>query len=157
MAQVKSGGGRKGPLSPVWFGTAIQALVALANADGVSPSAAIADRVQAHPVFLRRIFSQLVRAGLVDAREGRDGGYRLGRSPEEITLADVYRALNEAEFPALQVLEPPAPAVVGMGMCGIFGEIAQRIDDRIVEVLADYTLADLLDRAGAPHCAHEAV
>src|SRR5215217_6451841 len=36
----------------------------------------------------------LRHAGIVESRRGADGGYKLARPPEEITLADVIRAID---------------------------------------------------------------
>jgi Rrf2 family iron-sulfur cluster assembly transcriptional regulator len=45
--------------------------------------------------YLEQLFSRLRRAGLVDSVRGPGGGYRLARSPSEVTLADVVRAVDE--------------------------------------------------------------
>ena len=37
---------------------------------------------------------QLRHAGLVESRRGADGGYRLARAADEVTLADVIRAID---------------------------------------------------------------
>ena len=37
---------------------------------------------------------QLRHAGLVESRRGADGGYRLARAADEVTLADVIRAIS---------------------------------------------------------------
>jgi Rrf2 family protein len=44
--------------------------------------------------FLENILLQLRHAGIVESRRGADGGYKLARPPEEITLADVIRAID---------------------------------------------------------------
>jgi Rrf2 family transcriptional regulator, repressor of oqxAB len=76
-----------------WFPVAVQALVYLAQSDAACSSSAMAPELNAHAVFRRRVLAQLGRANQIEAREGRDGGYRLARSPEQITLAVVYRAV----------------------------------------------------------------
>src|SRR6266545_756386 len=73
---------------------AAHALAVLAQSRDGYPSAYVASSVNTHAVFLRRILGDLVAAGLVDAREGRSGGYRLAKPAEKITLADVYRAVE---------------------------------------------------------------
>jgi Rrf2 family protein len=80
---------RAAPGGPTWFAVAVRALVYLACAERLCPGATMAGAVNAHAAFLRRIMAQLARAGIVEAREGRDGGYRLALPPEQITLADV--------------------------------------------------------------------
>jgi Rrf2 family protein len=50
---------------------------------------------QAIPLrFLENILMQLRHAGLVDSRRGAEGGYRLARPANEVTLADVIRAID---------------------------------------------------------------
>jgi Rrf2 family protein len=44
--------------------------------------------------FLENILMQLRHAGLVDSRRGAEGGYRLARPANEVTLADVIRAID---------------------------------------------------------------
>ena len=49
-------------------------------------------RKQAIPQrFLEIILNQLKQAGLVEARRGRMGGYRLKANPEELTVGDILR------------------------------------------------------------------
>ena len=51
--------------------------------------------LQGLPVkFLEGILTQLRRAGLVVSKRGAEGGYRLARPAAEITVADVFRALD---------------------------------------------------------------
>jgi len=42
--------------------------------------------------FASQILADLVRAGLASSKAGKDGGYRLARPPEEITLLEVVEA-----------------------------------------------------------------
>lgn len=44
--------------------------------------------------FLENILMQLRQAGIVVSRRGAEGGYRLAKPPEEITVADVIRAID---------------------------------------------------------------
>ena len=44
--------------------------------------------------FLENILLQLRHAGIVESRRGAEGGYRLARPAEEISLADVIRAID---------------------------------------------------------------
>lgn len=49
----------------------------------------IADRHGIPLPFLTQILHQLRSAGLVQSTRGATGGYKLGRSPEQITMADI--------------------------------------------------------------------
>lgn len=44
--------------------------------------------------FLEQIFQELKRAGLVDSKRGPQGGFRLLRSPDDVRLGDVLRAVE---------------------------------------------------------------
>jgi Rrf2 family protein len=44
--------------------------------------------------FLENILAELRRAGIVESRRGAAGGYLLARPPEDISLADVIRAVE---------------------------------------------------------------
>src|ERR1700755_778092 len=57
----------------------------------------IAESVQTNAVSIRRIFQALGKAGLVVGQMGPNGGARLARAPQYITLADVWRAVELAE------------------------------------------------------------
>ncbi len=54
----------------------------------------IGARQQIPARYLEQIFQRLRRAGLVTSKRGPGGGYRLGRRPDEITLADVALAVD---------------------------------------------------------------
>lgn len=44
--------------------------------------------------FLVQILNDLRRAGLIDSRRGKSGGYLLGRAPQTITLRQVVDAVD---------------------------------------------------------------
>ena len=44
--------------------------------------------------FLEGILRQLRQAGIVASQRGAEGGYRLDRDPQDVTIADVVRALD---------------------------------------------------------------
>lgn len=61
----------------------------------VRTSTEIADYAGTNPVVVRRVLGRLRAAGLLTSERGHAGGWCLARGPREITLADVYRALDE--------------------------------------------------------------
>ena len=46
--------------------------------------------------YLEQLFSKLRRSGLVSSVRGPGGGYRLGRSSEDIYIAQIIEAVNES-------------------------------------------------------------
>jgi Rrf2 family protein len=66
---------------------------------------AIAEHQQLPLAFTKQILGRMRRAGVVVAQRGGDGGYRLGPPPEDVSVADVVRAV---EGPLADVRgEPP--------------------------------------------------
>ncbi len=52
-------------------------------------------RLQEIPhAFLQAILADLRRSGVVVSQRGQSGGWRLNRAPEEISVADVIRAVD---------------------------------------------------------------
>jgi Rrf2 family protein len=78
---------------------AVRAMLALADPDAdpwlsvtrISVAMAIPER------FLARVMRDLTGAGLVEARTGRNGGYRLARRAATISLLDVIAAVESVD------------------------------------------------------------
>lgn len=88
---------RHGSLAPTRFNIAVHALVHLARDGSVWPSSELADQVNSHATFVRRIIADLVKGGIVEAKKGRGGGYVLAIAPQEITLGQVHRLIHELD------------------------------------------------------------
>jgi len=78
---------------------AMRALLEIAAAGENDPEAlfkgeALAQSQQIPARFLEGILRQLRQAGIVASRRGAEGGYRLARPAETVTVADVVRALD---------------------------------------------------------------
>ncbi|HEX9412972.1 MAG TPA: Rrf2 family transcriptional regulator [Ktedonobacterales bacterium] len=130
---------------PGWFSVAVQALVVLAESDAPCPSSVMAQDLKSHAVHVRRVLAQLVRAHLIQAREGRAGGYRLARSADQITLAEVYQAVAVAD-PA----EHPAGAGgVNARVQGVLDGIGAEAEDYLLELLSHHTLASVVKRVAS--------
>lgn len=76
------------------FTIAVHALLMIAYFPDVRvTSDMVAASVGTNPVVIRNIYSNLKKAGLLSVQRGT-GGTELARSPQEITLWDVYRAME---------------------------------------------------------------
>src|ERR1700727_3451650 len=77
------------------FATGVHALVLLAaEPDVLQTSEDVARKLNTNPVVIRRVFSLLQQAELVESQKGPNGGSKLARPAKEITLSDVHRALD---------------------------------------------------------------
>lgn len=77
---------------------AVNALIDLALRAPAGPVAlaSISQRQQISLSYLEQLFSRLRRAGVVESTRGPGGGYTLGRSADEISVADIVTAVDEA-------------------------------------------------------------
>ena len=73
------------------------AMVDLATQPGDKPVglAAIAERQEIPLAYLEQIFAKLKKAGLLKAVRGPGGGYKLTKTPDEISVADIMMASGE--------------------------------------------------------------
>lgn len=93
----------------------------------------VAERHNLSEHYLEQLVAPLRNAGLVKSVRGAYGGYKLSRSPEEITAGDVIRVL-EGPISPVEFNEEEDPGR---------RELWRRIRDAIAEVLDNTTLADL--------------
>jgi Rrf2 family protein len=73
---------------------AVRALAKLAVTEELTSAASLAESQDVPVVFLRKIMQRLLRAGIVESRQGPLGGYSLARAPKDITLRDVVEAVQ---------------------------------------------------------------
>jgi FeS assembly SUF system regulator len=69
-------------------------MTCLAAGDGVMSAQALAERARLELPTVSKVLKQLAQAGLVASTRGINGGYRLARAPDRITIADVVTAME---------------------------------------------------------------
>ena len=120
---------------------AIRAAVELAAAgDGPVKGDRVAQAQEIPPNFLENIFGDLRNAGLVASRRGADGGYWLARPAEEITVADVWRAV---EGPLATVRGERPEDVPYTGAAEPLQHVWIAVRKSLREVVERVTLADI--------------
>ncbi len=132
------------------FAIAIHILTLLAQArESEEPltSEIIAGSVNTHPVFIRRILGMLGRAGLVTSQPGVGGGWRLSGKPEEITLADIYRAVDEGHLLALHHNTPNPNCLIGRNIQRTLTHYFTEAEQAFEQTLARQTIAQILETA----------
>ena len=103
----------------------------------------IAGSVNVNPVVIRRTMQSLKAAGMIDVKAG-SGGARLARRPEDITLFDVYSAVDSVEGDLFHFHENPNPACpVGRNIHAVLDVKLQEAQAALENRLKKTTLADL--------------
>jgi Rrf2 family protein len=115
------------------------AIIALAERyleDRPLPIREIAEAKEIPAPFLTQILLKLKEAGLVRSSRGSSGGYRLARTPEDISLIDVLRVVDGYGLPTTDRDIPSAP---------VLAEVWDRIRASETRVLSGTSIAKLLD------------
>ncbi len=92
--------------------------------------------------YLAKIFQRLARKGLVRSTRGKHGGFTLARDPDEISVADVVRAV-EAEEPLYDCMSV-GRGCQSRGNC-LLRDVFHRAEEQMYFVLEHTSLADLMD------------
>ncbi len=91
------------------FSASIHILALLAQTERAT-SGALAEAVGTHPVVVRRLSKRLEDAGLIRIRRG-PGGAELAMNADQISLADIWRAVRERGEPMIPLHGTPDPSM----------------------------------------------
>jgi len=121
---------------------AIRALAELAARSDGRPVKAeeLADAQNIPRGFLLGILGQVRNSGLITSQRGHDGGFAFRRPPEDITLADVIRAVDG---PLAMVGDDRPGEVAYNGAASLLADVWVAVRANLRAVLEHVTLADL--------------
>ena len=105
----------------------------------------LASSIQVNPVIIRKLLSQLRSAGLLEVQRG-SGGASIAKAPEEITLLDIFRAVECVEGGELfHFHENPNPACpVGSSIHAVLDGRLEQIQSAMEREMEGITLAEVL-------------
>ena len=86
--------------------------------------------------FLVQILNDLRRAGLIESRRGKAGGYLLGRAPEAITLRQVVDAVDPSLLHCSVAREGESGQSVRQAWDQVSSSVQQALDQITLETLA---------------------
>ena len=109
----------------------------------------LAGSIQANPVIIRNVLSQLRNAGLVKISRGT-GGAEFAKDPAEITFYEIYAAVEPVEEGKLfRFHKNPNPACpVGRNIHALLDDILDEIQDAMEQEMRHYTAENLADGIG---------
>jgi Rrf2 family transcriptional regulator, iron-sulfur cluster assembly transcription factor len=120
---------------------AVNALIDLALREAAGPVAlaTISARQQVSLSYLEQLFSRLRRDGIVESTRGPGGGYTLGRTAAQITVADIVTAVDD-----------PLDAADGENAAdGLSQALWLRLNATMLQHMATITLQGLVDEQKA--------
>ncbi len=113
-----------------------------AHGEGPVKGELLADAQDIPLQFLEHILLELKHHGIVRARRGAKGGYWLARPADEVTIADIVRAV---EGPIAHVQSTPPEAISYRGNAEPLQEVWIAVRASLRAVLEEVTLADLVN------------
>ena len=105
-------------------------------------SADIAAHAGTNPVVVRRVLGPLREAGRLFSEIGLSGGWRLARAPQDITLADVYLALEERLVATAELEEAPSCSVE-YALQKRVTAVLEEIEENLVKRLRETSIAEM--------------
>ena len=108
------------------------------------PSAILARSVNADPTFVRKSLSKLSKAGLVVTTRGKNGASTLTRSPERITLLDIYRASAAPAAFAVHNYPVEKRCPISRTIKGCMSSVLKETQKSFENTLDRITLADIV-------------
>ena len=120
------------------FIVAVHALVFLNHKQSVVSSEALAENVCTNAARVRKVMAPLKRAGLVETREGNEGGYRFAAIAEALDVRFVEARWHSGDA--------DKECLVASGMGGIMDGIFAELDECCRERLKQVTVASIDNR-----------
>lgn len=110
------------------------------------PSAAIATSVNTNAVFVRELLCKLSKAHLVVTKEGKGGGAQLARPASQISLAEIYQAVEDEPVlkPNTRAKDLCCPVSCGMDMA--LQPVISEVEGAMLKILKGRKLSELVNK-----------
>ncbi len=127
------------------FAMATHIMTALAVKQDKLNSTFLADSLNTNPVVVRRILSELHKAGLLETEAGRSGGARLAKKATAISLYDVYAAVDDGDLFAYNPNDPNKKCSLSCKMKSVLAPVFDAANSALAEKLKKIKLSDLVE------------
>ena len=126
---------------------ALKTILDLAEHFGNGPVAIndLSKRLDIPTKFLEQILLDLKRAGFVESKRGKIGGYSLSKSPAQITLGEVTRFIDGPIEP-IACVDKKYSGCHDIGCC-VFRSIWDEVAHSTARIIDNITFEDLLKRS----------
>ncbi|WP_461586997.1 RrF2 family transcriptional regulator [Winogradskyella sp.] len=122
--------------------THILTLLAMFDEDYMS-SNDIAGSLNINPVLVRKEIAELKKQGLIESKEGKNGGVKLIKKAEDIKLSQIFNLVKGDSFTfGLAKNDPNPKCPVGRQMNTNLSNLYKTIDNNIEQTLKDTSLKD---------------
>lgn len=125
------------------FAISVHILTLLATAkEEWTSSEYLAGSININPVMVRKELINLREYGLVNSKEGKSGGSKLGKSPDAILMSDIYEAVRQNELLGKGRNIPNPDCPIGRKINDHLDSLYEESERALVNSLAKTTLTD---------------
>lgn len=128
---------------------AVHCLIFIHEAKGITKvtSSLLAESTGCNPVIIRNILSTLKKAGLITAPRGT-GGAELCADPSQITLYQIYTALNPEGVTSIIGIHPcqGRPCPVAQNIEKVLQTPYHKIEDAVKQTMEEITLESMIEQ-----------
>ena len=125
------------------FATAIHIMTLLAkNSPDWMTSDWIAGSININAVMVRNELVILKKTGLVESKQGQDGGVRISKNANNITIAEIYEAVKNSEVLGKKNQSPNPLCNIGKDINENLAILFSDTDDLVLQFLKEKKLSD---------------
>lgn len=98
----------------------------------------ISEKLGISKIYLEQVFSMLKRGGIVSSVKGAQGGYQLARTPRQISVYDVFSAVEGSLFERTEdTVSSMSPEIEKAMRKSVFDAIDKSVRDSLTRVSLD--------------------
>lgn len=126
------------------FAVAVHSVVYLNQRQITTSSEELAVNVCTNPARIRKVMSKLKKAGIIETKEGLEGGYHLVQEPSSINLKQICDAL-EVSFvsSSWKSGDETLPCMVASGMSAVMDEVYGELNELCRSKMEQITIKDV--------------
>ena len=126
------------------FSVAVHALVVLNHKGTTYSSEGLAENICTNPARIRKVMAKLKKAGLVETKEGIDGGYHCIEETDQISLHTIAEALDFTFVSSgWKSGSTEMKCLIASGMGGLMEKVYEDLNNQCMERLKKIAIKDL--------------
>jgi Rrf2 family protein len=127
------------------FSIAVHIMAGLGcRAGECATSAQLAESVNTSPSFVRRVLAKLSKAHLIETATGKAGSCWLAKNPKDLSLLQIYRAVDAPKVFAIHKYAAQKPCPVSCNIKSCLETVLTESQKAMEARLAKISLADLI-------------
>jgi Rrf2 family protein len=129
------------------FAVAVHGVVYLNQRKTTTSSEELASNVCTNPARIRKVMAKLKKAGIIETKEGLEGGYHLVQDPSSISLKQICDALDVSFVSSSwKSGDENLPCMIASGMSGVMDEMYSELNELCRSRMEQITIKDIQEK-----------